>query len=349
MTISDAPIKDTIFVCMAAFNELPENMIDTINSAYGMAANPENIYFGVHNQNSEFFRLPVDNRRVKVVNSECTQPIGMELSRAIAATLRGNQEYFLQIDAHILFQKDWDTILLKYMKKLKKTYELPVISQIGFPWSRVNGEILGYPEDGIPVDEVNNTRYSESHPWNGMRGLSETESKDGFPAFAMRKIKEPAYKDDEYLYYENHINHAGFLFAPMSYIVDVPHDHQIKYLGDEHLNSMRSWTRGYRFFSIAHPLHWHYNKGASDLHPQDRHYFNRNSSTQNEKLDFSDVESHNHQARDYFPTMHRYIYGKEFGVHGAPDEKSWKEWATHIGIIDHLENYTGYINENFIP
>ena len=46
----------------------------------------------------------------------------------MAQTLMNDESYFLQIDSHTVFEKDWDEYLLNYLKIIKKNHSKPVIS-----------------------------------------------------------------------------------------------------------------------------------------------------------------------------------------------------------------------------
>ena len=49
-------------------------------------------------------------------------------ARANAQTLLQDEEYFLQVDSHTVFEKDWDEYLIQYIQTIKKHANKPVIS-----------------------------------------------------------------------------------------------------------------------------------------------------------------------------------------------------------------------------
>ena len=39
-----------------------------------------------------------------------------------------DEDYFLQIDSHTIFEKNWDDYLLNYIKTIKRIIDKPIIS-----------------------------------------------------------------------------------------------------------------------------------------------------------------------------------------------------------------------------
>jgi len=114
----------SIFVsicCLGIDHDLP----NTISSCFDMANNPEEVYIGIACIGEESFYKEIsqlfNNKNITISYHESTGNIGVGKGRKLAADLYDNQDYFLQIDSHTLFRKDWDIkILDKYIEALKK-------------------------------------------------------------------------------------------------------------------------------------------------------------------------------------------------------------------------------------
>ena len=105
---------DSIFISIASCKEL--FLIQTIKSAMLNASNPDNIYFGICNMvvddedflTDEVFKL----ENINLIETKHISPLGTGIGRMLASLMHDKEhKYFLQVDAHTIFVKGWDTIL----------------------------------------------------------------------------------------------------------------------------------------------------------------------------------------------------------------------------------------------
>lgn len=104
----------TIFVEIAAFadDELYKTVVDCINKSSG----ENTIFFGIHEcyiDNKTIF--DIDNVRIKY--SKAPDNLGVGIGRYIANSLYKDEDYYLQIDCHSRFKKDWDIKLINNLNK----------------------------------------------------------------------------------------------------------------------------------------------------------------------------------------------------------------------------------------
>jgi hypothetical protein len=153
-----------------------------------------------------------------------------------------DEDYYLQIDAHMLFEKNWDEKIIQGFNKIQLAYDKPIISTYTPWWSRAeNGEINFYSPESNSV--CSPMTYDHDI-------LNE-----GFP-----KQKTHVIDWDKHNYYEHFGISAHFLFAEGRFIYDVLPDPFIMFSGEEPTTAVRAWTRGYRMFAIKDPIAWHKNK-----------------------------------------------------------------------------------------
>jgi hypothetical protein len=179
----------SIYVSIASLYD-PE-LEFTVNDIFKYADNPQEVYVGIAMtainddvlENMKVFyaytqdRLK-DNNNItfKFLQGEENHKIG--IGRNAAASMYSGQDYFLQIDAHTLVQKGWDTQLINLYKDalLESGNEKTILtSYLGIYWHSIDGRI---PSNGF-------TRYP--HQWEGNRvsaydiGNGTEEKKTNFP------------------------------------------------------------------------------------------------------------------------------------------------------------------------
>lgn len=244
----------TIFVAIGAYNE---SFLDqTVRNCLKMAKHPERIHFGIWTLNNDDV-LPSfpDLENVKIITAQYPTLLGVCASRMGALFLYNNEDYYMQIDAHMLFQQDWDEVVINSYEniKQKENCDLPLISTY-VPWwaNDEDGNILNYVPD------------------NSWKSYPMTYSPDGHTR-APVPVQETYHVDWSDKEYSEHYGlSAHFIFTDGKFAYDILPDIQIMFFGEEMTTAMRAWTRGYRIFCIPDPIVWHYNKGAGKLYKHDR-------------------------------------------------------------------------------
>ena len=80
------------------------------------------VFFGVIDQSKmklDFSKSNIANQ-ISYLHIDPADARGPCWARAMAQTLMNDESYFLQIDSHTVFEKDWDEYLLNYLKIIKK-------------------------------------------------------------------------------------------------------------------------------------------------------------------------------------------------------------------------------------
>ena len=117
-----------IFISIASYQDLLLPI--TINSAFTNAKFKENLRFGIIDQckvKLDFSKAKLKDQ-ISYIHIDPKDARGPCWARSLAQTLMNDEEYFLQVDSHTTFEKDWDVYLIEYIKMLKKKNSNPVIS-----------------------------------------------------------------------------------------------------------------------------------------------------------------------------------------------------------------------------
>lgn len=122
--------NQTIFVSIPSYREA--ECSNTLNSLFSKARNPYRIFIGVFEQNdldSEKEKCTVNDkyksqvRKLKVPHTEAKGPLWARMQ--IAKDLYKGENYYLMIDAHSTFLKDWDSRLIQQLNYLRNRHNVP--------------------------------------------------------------------------------------------------------------------------------------------------------------------------------------------------------------------------------
>jgi|TARA_B100001540_G_scaffold310229_1_gene327692 hypothetical protein len=225
--------ENTIFISIASYRD--PLCTDTIKSIYDNAKYPHNVFLGICQQNKpgdlhclhNLDNFPYkSNIRINELSYEYAK--GPTYARYICSKLWNNEQYFLQIDSHTKFTKNWDIKCIFAIESLKKynISQKPVLSH--------------YPRN-----------------YNDVHTISD---KDKFNVTYIRKFSTITHDVIKFegAHYVNTNNSfiktpfvtGCFLFLESSFLNEIPFDPNLDYLytGEEVLHSLRFFTFGYDVF-----------------------------------------------------------------------------------------------------
>jgi hypothetical protein len=231
---------DSIFIQIPSYRdlELPKTIVDAVAKASGKYR----LVFGIHSciAYSGEILIPFiesDLATIKYVESIAPNNIGLQLSRHIANELYTDEDYYLQIDAHMRFMPNWDEIAvadLKYYQDLG--IKKPLIS--GYPPS------YHYRED----TEV-------------------LEDKTVFHTTRMSFLKNPIAFEKSYIPSQDAVvapkgciygtSVAGGLIFTVGDFAKIKPNKKIAFWGEEILIAARAFTHGFTPVLPVHHLLWH--------------------------------------------------------------------------------------------
>ncbi len=234
-----------IFVGIASYCD--KLLFFTIKDCIQKADRPKDIIFGVVDQNDTSQKMAIETLafkdQIKYVYINKIDTLGVSWARNIVFSLHDDEEFLLQIDSHMLFDKGWDSELLKQYSDLKKLSEKPIITTYPYDFSFNKDNIPSYIEQSYKYVLV-------------LRPHPETKLEE--KSAVLRFRAEHQLSDKPIL--GCHIA-GGFIFTSADFIQEVPYDPFLYFHGEEQSLAIRSYTRGW---DIYHPniipLHHYYKK-----------------------------------------------------------------------------------------
>src|SRR3990167_5703242 len=231
--------NNTIFVSIASYrdNKCPT----TILSCFEKAKNPSLITCGVCQQNKD---SDLDCRHdligkteyihnVKIIRLKEYEAKGPTYARYLCSTLWDGEGYYLQIDSHTQFEKDWDEKLINMIKVIKEKglSQKPVLST--------------YPKN------YDDTKDPSHIPRLCEAMFNERDMISFKGAVILRKTELPV---------NTPFMAAGFFFCESKFLNEIPFDPNLPYLfyGEEIANSARFWTHGWDIFTPNENAVYHY-------------------------------------------------------------------------------------------
>lgn len=221
-----------IFISIASFCD--PMLIFTIKSAVESARFPDRLAFGVVDQNttSAESNLPTGKWRTAYLFVDPHHSRGASWARALAMTLYSDEEYFLQIDSHTCFDRNWDITMIDTIETISKTSGNPKIIVSTRPFAfevQQDGTIKKNRFTATTLKLVPNSNTIDLA--NPVVLFSCEDSKE------MRDI--PGFQVS-----------AAFLFSRGSLVEEVPYDPFMYFHGEEQNFSIRAYTHGW---DIWHP------------------------------------------------------------------------------------------------
>jgi hypothetical protein len=230
--------------------------------------------------------------------------LGLCIGRLNSLSFYNKEDYCLQLDAHMLFEKNWDTKIINAFEEIKKDYEKPIISTY-VPWWSISGNIINH--------------YSnESNAYCSPMIINKTVGNvEGYP-----KLTTEPFEWKEEKYKEHALVTGHFIFSEPSILEDVSPDPQVMFAGDEITTALRLWTRGYKMFTIKNPIVWHLNKFDGDLYYKDR--------LMRSETPGRETRIHGERSDVGMKRVKDILTGKILGYWGAPSLEKLKEFECVI-------------------
>ena len=307
-----------IFIQIASYRD-PE-LVKTIKSIIENARNPKNLRFGICRQyhpEDGFDSLEEykDDNRFRVIDVLYSESKGVCWARNLTQTLYEGEEYTMQIDSHMRFEKNWDSEFIKMIKQLQKD---------GFEKPLLTGYVSSFNPENDPAERV-------KEPW---RMVFDRFIPEGAVFFLPETIPgwEKLKKPIPARFYSAH-----FCFTLGQFSEEVQHDPEFYFHGEEISIAVRAYTWGYDLFHPHKTLVWHeYTRnGRTKQWDDDPDWGNKNvrSHQKNRKLFGMDGEG----------TM-------DMGKYGFGPIRTLREYEIYAGIrFDNrsVQQYT--LDKNYPP
>ncbi|WP_431923508.1 GlcNAc-transferase family protein [Micromonospora wenchangensis] len=281
----------SIFVSVAAYRD-PE-LVPTVLDCLAKADRPDELRIVVnwqHRGDEDVSALHGDPR-VTVLEFDARRSRGVGWARAQVQRRYVDSDWYLQVDSHTRFAAGWDTRLIAAagLTGVAK----PVLSC--------------YPPAYDPAREFTGggePTLIALHGW----------THDGLPRF--RHVPIPGWQRAGGPVRARFVA-AGFLFAPGSFVGEVPYDERIYYQGEEINLATRAFTWGYDLFHPVEVLAWHH-YGRED---QARHWRDHRTPGDGHWYDLDRA------GRRRVATLLRYVIVGGFGAGPVRPMSAYQEYA----------------------
>ena len=248
-----------IFVQIASYRD--PQLVPTIKSMLENAKKPKNLVIGVCRQyhpDDKFDSLEEykNDKRFRVLDILYSESKGVCWARNQVQQLYKGEEYTLQIDSHMRFEKNWDDEFIKMVKQLqKKGYKKPLLT----------GYVSSFNPDNDPQERIRDPwrmAFDRFIPEGAVFFLPET-----IPNW--NQMTEPVTAR----FYSAH-----FAFTLGEFCIEVQHDPEFYFHGEEISIAARAYTWGYDLFHPHKVLIWHEytRKGRTKQWDDDKEWVRKN-------------------------------------------------------------------------
>ena len=230
----------TIFISIASYCD-PE-LERTIHSAIDNAANPQDLHFGIMLQ--EFSKEEPDlswvpNLTLKKVHPKMARGAGY--ARAQIVKMYSNQDYFLQIDSHTVFAKNWDLLCIQQhmqSQDIAKNNKI-ILSYFPPPF---------YVEQNNKISIIKKSKIQLPYPTKQKPKLTK---RGDWTAERVELLNKNIPEESTTIL-------AGFIFSTGDLVKEVPYDEEISFFGEELCFAVRAWTRGWDIYSPCVIILYHF-------------------------------------------------------------------------------------------
>jgi hypothetical protein len=226
---------EKIFISIASYRD-PE-LLPTLRDCLANAKNPNRLTFGIcwQKDDTESLEEFTNDPRFKVIKVPFADSRGTCWARNMIQDLYDGETYYLQLDSHHRFSKDWDATLIKMLKSLKKKgHKKPLLTAY----------LPGFFPNNDPEGRVNEC-------W----GLEFDRYLPEGPIFIKPHVIENWQNLTEPV--QSRFLSGHFIFTLGQWAKEVKYDPFYYFHGEEPSLAARSFTHGYDLFHPHKVIIWH--------------------------------------------------------------------------------------------
>lgn len=303
--------EQRIFVSIASYRD--PQLVPTIEDCLKKAAFPERLHFGIcwqHDEEED--ALPqTEDERFRVLDVHWRDSQGACWARAEIMKLWQGEEWFFQVDSHCRFAQDWDERLLQLVQELPS--EKPIISTYAASFTPGPKELL--------LERPEQITFQSFTP-------------EGIPQLKPSPL--PLQRTQGYV--RARFLAAGFLFAPGSFVEQVPYDPDLYFLGEEVTMSVRAFSHGFDLFHPDQTIVWHdYIRQYARKHWGDHTEANQITRPWSERDEVSRSK------------VQRLLRGESVGAFGLGPLRTMQDYEDYAGVSFQLRKVQDYTSRGAEP
>jgi hypothetical protein len=307
-----------IFIQIASYRD-PE-LIPTIKDCIENSTYPENLVFSIawqHSSDDLWDNLDEfkNDSRFKIIDINYNDSKGACWARNYLQKQYDGEDYTLQIDSHHRFIKGWDVECINMITQLQESgYEKPLLTSY----------VPSYDPTNDPTGRV-------KIPWKMNFDRFTPEGVVFFLPSSIEnynKLNEPI---------PSRFYSAHFCFTIGDFVLEVPHDPDYYFHGEEISISARAYTWGYDLFHPHKILLWHEytRKGRTKHWDDDKNWVSKN------------VNSHLRNKKLF--GIDKTMNDIDFGVYGFGNVRTLEDYERYSGISFKNRGVQKYTLENNPP
>lgn len=233
-------MNSSIFISLASYRD--PLLLNTIQSALDNSSGFNKIKFGIVIQDLEKNIPDLSNfNNCSTITMHPRDAKGAGFARSEAMKLYNNEDYYLQIDSHTVFEKNWDLICIDQLNISKQIANNNKIILSCFPQPF-------YSESNQKVSIIKNNKVQLPYPTKQKLKLNKQNQ------WTAERV-ELTNKDTPE---ESNTILGGFIFAEGDIVNEIPYDPEIAFFGEEVCFAMRAWTRGWDIYSPSKIITYHF-------------------------------------------------------------------------------------------
>ena len=298
--------QPSIFVNVASYkddNELWATLVDAV----AKATHPHRLRFAIVDQTLD----PIQDEKLNLLTPAQVEYLYLHYrygrgpcwARAVGYTYLHDEEYVLQIDAHMRFDPEWDEWFVKNIQELRVYTDKPYISSL--PYSYEPGDrpkIQRNDMATVTTNPVNAGKLKQNDPTISFIGTPHNHKKT-IPGYNIA---------------------AGVVFAPAELFKQVLVDPTLYFYGEEQNFTIRAFTHGWDLFHVAgQPVYHLYNNQECTIRTP---HWNKDDE---EKRKQRWWEHHERTLRRLVALLYE---KKDLGAYGLGAVRTLQEFAGKFGI-----------------
>jgi glycosyltransferase involved in cell wall biosynthesis len=308
-----------IFVQIASYRD--PQLVPTIKDCIKNAKHPENLVFSIawqHSDEDTWDNLDEfkDDKRFRIVDINYKDSKGACWARNQLQQQYKDEEYTLQLDSHHRFVENWDEECIQMYKGLqKKGHKKPLLT----------GYMSSFDPENDPAGRI-------LQPWKMNFDRFIPEGAIFFLPATIDDYRERTEPIPARFY------SAHFCFTTGQFAVEVPHDPEYYFHGEEISIAVRAFTHGYDLFHPHKVIVWHEytRKGRKKQWDDDDKWVTKN------------VDCHKRNRKLF--EMDGEVKDIDFGIYDFGKERTLEDYERYAGISFKkraVQKYT--IDNNLAP
>jgi len=307
--------NEKIFIQIASYRD--PQLVPTLKDCIEKAKNPDNLVFSIawqHSNEDEWDNLNEfrNDPRFKIIDIDYKLSQGACWARNLLQQQYHGEKYTLQLDSHHRFIENWDEECINMIKELQnKGHEKPLLT----------GYISSFDPENDPNGRV-------QIPWKMNFDRFIPEGAVFFLPASIDNYKELTEPIPARFY------SAHFCFTLGQFAVEVSHDPNYYFHGEEISIAVRAYTWGYDLFHPHKVIAWHEytRKGRKKQWDDDKTWVNRNNSShkRNRKLFEMDGE----------------VKDIDFGIYDFGTIRTLQDYERYAGISFKKRGVQKYTSDN---